>query len=200
MALDFPQIGSSGREKYLIPDEHVFRFRVVLDHVEPAIWRVFDLPANLRLATLSDTILAAMGWKNSHLHQFKIAEVRISPRFEDDDPFRIIDEADVFTAAIFHKRGDTCAYQYDFGDWWEHTIQMLDFFPREKGTKYPALIDGARACPPEDFGGPHAYNEFLASGKTLPRFEPEAFNFVTARNRVKKVPLRPFRGYRNFRP
>lgn len=183
--IDIPRAPQSRR---LNPTADVMRFRVTLQHVEPAIWRVFDIPANLRLPVLSDTILEAMGWKNSHLHQFGVGRLRIGMRNpEGDDPYLSIDESDVYIAALFYDRGDTCVYQYDFGDWWQHTVQLLDFFPREKGEKYPLLVDGARACPPEDFGGPYVYMEFLNSGKQIPRFDPEAFNFTAARNRVRKV-------------
>ncbi len=32
---------------------------------------------------------------------------------------------------------------------------------REKGVKYPICVDGERACPPEDCGGPGGYNKVL---------------------------------------
>lgn len=182
--------------RWLIPEQDVMRFRVVLKDVEPTIWRVFDVPANATLPVLSATILAAMGWKDYHLHQFRCGRLRFSLPDPDELDVRIIDERRIGIAAIFHVRGDECEYQYDFGDWWEHAVQMTDFFSREKGVKYPLLVDGARACPPEDFGGPHAYVEAFQSGSWPARFDPEAFNFTAARNRVKKVPLRPLYRWR----
>jgi hypothetical protein len=35
--------------------------------------------------------------------------------------------------------------------------------PREKNITYPRCIEGRRACPPEDCGGPYNYNDFLKS-------------------------------------
>ena len=191
MTSDFAEFQASDRRQFLNPTADVFRFRVVLEHVEPAVWRVFDIPADARLPVLSDTLLAAMGWMDVHLHEFTVGRMRISPAAGDEDPYRIIDESSVFIAALFHDRGDSCGYQYDFGDWWEHTVQMVDFFPRVPGAKYPLLVDGARACPPEDFGGPHFYNELSQSGKTLPGFDPAAFDFDAASDRVRKVKLSP---------
>lgn len=178
------------RRPYLDPMGDVFRFRVALNDVEPAIWRVFDIPADVTLPVLSDAILAAMGWKNRHLHQFRVRRLRFGVPDPEQSPFRVIDERSVFIAALFYERGDECVYQYDFGDWWEHTLQMMDFLERDDSVKYPLLVDGARACPPEDCGGPHRYSEFLQSGERLPRFDPYAFDLEAARKRLSRVSLR----------
>jgi len=52
-------------------------------------------------------------------------------------------------------------YTYDFGDGWEHDIVIEKILPPEKGKKYPICIDGKRACPPEDCGGPWGYRDLL---------------------------------------
>ncbi len=44
-------------------------------------------------------------------------------------------------------------YLYDFGDNWEHTIQLEKILDPVPGEQYPVCVDGARACPPEDCGG-----------------------------------------------
>ena len=52
-------------------------------------------------------------------------------------------------------------YEYDFGDGWEHEVVVLAIeSPKTKGL-YPALIDGARNCPPEDCGGPMGFGELM---------------------------------------
>lgn len=33
--------------------------------------------------------------------------------------------------------------------------------PIEPNTKYPRVVDGARACPPEDSGGPYGYADLV---------------------------------------
>jgi hypothetical protein len=52
-------------------------------------------------------------------------------------------------------------YVYDMGDSWEHIIQIEKTLPAEIGVKYPRCIDGKRACPPEDCGGPWGYCDLL---------------------------------------
>ena len=46
------------------------RLRVVLRDVEPALARVIDVPASATLPELHDLLQAAIGWTDSHLHQF----------------------------------------------------------------------------------------------------------------------------------
>lgn len=43
----------------------------------------------------------------------------------------------------------------------EHSIELEKILQRGEGIKYPVCIDGARACPPEDCGGPYGYQDFL---------------------------------------
>jgi hypothetical protein len=52
-------------------------------------------------------------------------------------------------------------YEYDFGDLWEHEIRVEARLDGESGKAYPICIDGARAGPPEDIGGPGGYHALL---------------------------------------
>lgn len=53
------------------------------------------------------------------------------------------------------------AYEYDFGDSWEHQILVEKILPPEPGGQYPVCLAGKRACPPEDCGGIWGYDELL---------------------------------------
>lgn len=50
-------------------------------------------------------------------------------------------------------------YGYDFGDGWQHVVRVERILPGAPGRLLPARIGGARACPPEDCGGPWVYLE-----------------------------------------
>ena len=52
-------------------------------------------------------------------------------------------------------------YIYDFGDDWQHSIELEKILPYEKGSKYPRCLDGERSGPPEDCGGTHGYANLL---------------------------------------
>jgi hypothetical protein len=45
-------------------------------------------------------------------------------------------------------------YLYDFGDGWEHTINVERLTDPEPGVLYPRLVKVSGRCPPEDCGGP----------------------------------------------
>ena len=50
-------------------------------------------------------------------------------------------------------------YEYDFGDRWEHEVQIERHLPGEAKKIYPVCVGGRRAGPEEDCGGPWAYME-----------------------------------------
>ncbi len=55
----------------------------------------------------------------------------------------------------------TSGYLYDFGDCWEHKIELEDICAAETKAKYPRCTGGARACPPEDCGGIWGFYDFV---------------------------------------
>lgn len=52
-------------------------------------------------------------------------------------------------------------YIYDFGDSWEHKLQIGKITDPTPGDLYPRLTNVAQQCPPEDVGGFPGYEEFL---------------------------------------
>jgi hypothetical protein len=136
----------------------VYQFKITLRDSQPPIWR---------------RILV-----DSHLHSFSIAERRfgdpalLDEGFEDFDYFdstcTLISEVVPQSAERFR-----CAYEYDFGDSWLHDVVLEKSLKPEPGQKFPACIDGARACPPEDVGGIWGYGDYLEA-LANPRHERHA--------------------------
>lgn len=52
-------------------------------------------------------------------------------------------------------------YVYDFGDQWEHDIQIAGAEEAQYRKQYQVCVDGAGACPPEDCGGPGGYHDLV---------------------------------------
>lgn len=53
------------------------------------------------------------------------------------------------------------SYLYDFGDGWQHRLEIIKIADETPGDLYPRLTHIAGACPPEDVGGPPGYEMFL---------------------------------------
>ena len=54
-------------------------------------------------------------------------------------------------------------YEYDFGDGWEHGIEVQKIIEPKKGVAYPVCMSGKLACPPDDCGGVWGYYDMLAA-------------------------------------
>ncbi len=139
----------------------MYQLRISLDDVEPPVWRRVVLPGGYTLDRLHRVVQLAMGWQDCHLHSFEIDGVQYGPP-DPDGELDLLDELDVRLDAVLGK--DTRPrYTYDFGDWWDHELVIEEIFPADPDTRYPVCLGGARACPPEDVGGPAGYERFLAA-------------------------------------
>jgi hypothetical protein len=59
----------------------------VLDEVQPLVRRRVQVPGEVSLAVLHEVVQSAMGWTNSHLHEFEIAGRRYGPsHHRGEDP------------------------------------------------------------------------------------------------------------------
>ncbi|HEY2815226.1 MAG TPA: plasmid pRiA4b ORF-3 family protein, partial [Acidimicrobiales bacterium] len=100
-----------------------------------------------------------MGWHDSHLHAFEIGGTRYGMQFDEYPADELDEKAVTVLAAI----GDTArfAYEYDFGDSWEHEIIVEGLCRLPIGLKSAVCVDGANRCPPEDCGGSGGYELLL---------------------------------------
>lgn len=184
------------RFRFPLPDD-VFQLRVELLGAEPAIWRRLLIDQAVLLPELHWILQAAMGWTNSHLHQFSVGEVRFGEPDEDFAPGPIDYRRISLNQILFHS-GSTLVYEYDFGDSWQHLIELEDRLEHGSVTDpLPRCVDGARACPPEDSGGVYGYAELLEAIRDPDHpehesyvawagggFDPETFDVETANERL----------------
>lgn len=131
------------------------RLQVTLSDVDPVVMRVLDVPADITLSDLHELLQAAMGWTDTHLHEYVAADHRwTSYHDEDAADSGADDEAGVRLRDLGELR---FTYRYDFGDDWEHDVHIIGVGAEEPGLRY-----GEGACPPEDCGGPHGYDRLRA--------------------------------------
>lgn len=144
-------------------DLKIYQLKVTLRESKPPIWRRIQVTSNTNLHRLHQILQAAMGWTDSHLHQFIVSGVYYGePDPEDVDyGMEIKNEKAVKLVRIVSGPKSRFVYQYDFGDNWEHDILVEKILPPPPGVRYPVCLEGKRACPPEDCGGIWGYAEFL---------------------------------------
>jgi len=172
----------------------IYQIRVTLNGSKPPIWRKLVVPSDLVLGELHEVIQIAMGWTNSHLHQFRLRDKSLKPGPQEmarlfqkgvwDDEFlgrmrgeRVFvakvtswgdpselegEDEDAFTLGeVCPKVKSKLIYEYDFGDGWEHIIEVQKIVEPELGVEYPVCLGGKKACPPEDCGGIYGYYHML---------------------------------------
>lgn len=143
-----------------------YTLRVNLRGIKPPIYRKFEVPSNVSLATLSELIIRLMGWDNSHLNCFQAGGETYSPSSQiDKGGFSYFDELpqeDYVLSDVLNEKGRHIIFEYDFGDRWEHEVRLSSVAQyAEDESPQIRFVKGARACPPEDCGGIWGYMDLL---------------------------------------
>ncbi|MCL2646180.1 MAG: plasmid pRiA4b ORF-3 family protein [Phycisphaerales bacterium] len=148
-----------------------YQLKITLRGSKPPIWRRIVVP-DCSLDHLHYAIQLAMGWHNSHLHDFEIGGRRFAGReplgglvdsgFDDE-----LDAAEYILSDVVTQAKMKILYQYDFGDSWYHVVlveKMLSSSPEspdDKKSQPFTCLAGKGACPPEDCGGIWGYYNML---------------------------------------
>jgi hypothetical protein len=139
----------------------ILSLKITLNDTIPVIWRRVLVANTVKFFDLHHIIQISMGWKNSHLFEFRVGDYKIgyidrNEAFED-----IADAGEVALDVLLTKEGLTFTYLYDFGDSWRHTLEIEKIIADKPGNNYPECTGGQLACPPEDSGGIPGFYENL---------------------------------------
>jgi hypothetical protein len=183
------------------------QLHVELRDVSPAIWRRLVVSAEVTLDVLHDILQAAFGWTNSHLHDFQVGDVRFGTA-DAEEELLVVDEAAAPIGAVA-REGTVFLYRYDYGDDWKHSITVESVSEPGPDPAVGECLAGARACPPEDCGGPPGYEDLLRvladptdaeyrDVKTWvgPRFDPERFDLDKVNKKLGTIARRLRKGRR----
>jgi hypothetical protein len=124
---------------------------VTLLDIRPPIWRRIAVPSAMTLGELHAVLQLAMGWTDSHLHDFRIGRTT----YGDPEMLEELGDEDEWEAPLDQVAPQTKSrlrYLYDFGDSWEHEILVEKVGPPDPETRYPVCLAGKRAGPPDDGG------------------------------------------------
>jgi hypothetical protein len=137
-----------------------YQLKVTLVGVRPPIWRTIQVPGDATLHDLHYILVGVMGWGGGHLHEFRV----FGDCFGDPSHYLgpdVLNEKKHTIKQLVSQVKEKFEYLYDFGDSWEHRIVVEKILPLDPETRYPVCLNGKRACPPEDCGGPWGYQELL---------------------------------------
>ncbi len=183
----------------------IFTLRVELSASVPTIWRQIQIDSRATLEVLHHVLQAAMGWTDSHLHEFEIAGKHYAkPEYDDYGDFPDTLDESLFMLKDLVKKGKTFSYLYDFGDSWKHNITVNATYPSNRSICDVGNVwieDGQRACPPEDCGGIWSYQDFLKDDADDPSgdealefrewagldFDPERFDRKAANATIARM-------------
>lgn len=145
--------------------------RIELMDVPPLVWRRVVVPNHWRFTTLHHYLQWVIRWWDSHAHEFQVGHHIVAPDWWiaeaelAEEAAKYLDERGFSIAAAVTELGvrGKIEYRYDMGDGWRHRLKIETPPPgyAEQGLPLPACVAGENACPPEDVGGPHGYQQFL---------------------------------------
>lgn len=111
----------------------LYQLKITLKWSKPPIWRRVVVRGDMTLDRLHDIIQIAMGWTDSHLHQFVIGSGfsrtfygRPNPEFADTGS-GMLNEKRYSVADLAPTAKRKFIYEYDFGDGWEHDVVVERF-------------------------------------------------------------------------
>lgn len=181
----------------------LFQLKVTLRGTRPPVWRRILVSPEITLDQLHHVLQIAMGWTNSHLHQFETPQGFVAdPGFGlDQGGFgmeKMGNSKRTTLASVLSRPRSSIRYEYDMGDGWDHQITLEKVVVADQPSG-AVCVAGKRACPPEDCGGPWGYDHLLEAvrdpqhpeheemsdwiepGFDPERFDPEAINKQLAR-------------------
>ena len=144
--------------------EPIARIRVTLQDLTPAIWRTADVPRSISLMSLHKVIQVMFGWSGAHVFEFRVGDrdyLGPDPGNLSDFGVEIDDMNNTRLQALVDGGVSMFTYVYDFGDYWLHSIRVMDLGTGKADVDYPSFVQGARRCPPEDVGGTTGFERFL---------------------------------------
>lgn len=194
------------KAEYLAVEKSAIRkltIHVNLMGTEPEVYRDIEVPSNLKLTSLAGVILVAMGWDEDHLHQFvKLGKKQqfYATSLQEIDRMMdgSLDGSEYCIGDLLTRVGSKIAFEYDYGDSWIHSLTLT---AREKpnGELKVKLLDGKRACPPDDCGGIPGYMYLCEVMKDMTsedameriewlgsKYDPEFFPLESAKSKVDR--------------
>ena len=138
-----------------------YQLKITIKESHPPIWRRVIVPAGLSFNQLTMILNEAMGWSGSHLSSYTFQRLGVDLQDAPDEDFSLLGSNELLDAGAvliddFLEAVGSFTYIYDFGDYWEHQVQIEDVIP-DYAENYPQVLKYKGDTPWEDCGGIYAY-------------------------------------------
>jgi len=180
--------------------QRCYQLRIELIDVRPTVWRRFVVPDWVKLSDLHRILQAVMGWDDCHLHSFNIGADEYGPPDPEGSDPATKNEGLVRLHEVAPDKGTVFFYGYDPGDGWSHRVCVEEIRSQGLGPEMLACLEGARACPLEDCGGPPGHMALVTAlvkgpsdvqGKELLKwagaYDPDKFDIASVNGRLKML-------------
>jgi hypothetical protein len=145
-------------------DPQLLVLRIKLKELKPDIVREVLVRNTITFEKLHTIIQTAMGWQNVHLYEFDKGNQRVVTNISEEAPsprYKLYSVRSTPVAMLLNEPKNKTLYMYDFGDDWAHELTVTKVLPDDPAVVHPVCLKAARACPPEDCGGPFAFQDIL---------------------------------------
>jgi hypothetical protein len=198
---------------WYFPEQMVLK--ITLLGSEPKVWREVEVHSGLTLYEFHYVMQAVFPWSNSHLFHFLVPPGGKLTRTAMQEAVRYVGapvsgfdlggQTDLpadeqLLGRAFAPDCKQIVYEYDFGDSWEHLIQLKSRVQGGDQDHVPVCLGGENAAPPDDSGGIPGYYMWLDAlrdpsnemhkealewlGKD---FDPSTFDLKAANRRLAKI-------------
>lgn len=125
-----------------------YQLKITIRGSKPPIWRRVIVPENIAFCDLDDIVEKLFGWTHSHMYEFYIKDWNMrftgAPLMEEEDNAEECVDS-------WMRVGSEIIYTYDFGDSWEHLIQIEKIVDYE--YRSPLVLKAKGPNMIEDCGG-----------------------------------------------
>jgi hypothetical protein len=143
------------------PPVVAFQVKIGLVGAKRPVWRRLLLEPGITLDELHAVLQTVMGWEDSHEYGFEYTPLDGRGRKLQWRQIKADDRSTTVVGDVLQHPDDAVVYTYDFGNHWQHKVELERILPASAEARYPHVIAGAGACPPEDSGGVEAYERVL---------------------------------------
>ena len=170
------------RQRIRFGDGRVYRLRVELADVTPAVWRRLEVSGRASLRELHEAVECAF-IRAAHAYEFEVDGVRYVDAADDPPPGRSADNASLDSLRLHIGSRFTHDVEGPATPW-RYVITVEEIGPRLVGQRVPLCIAARGGAPPEHVESVADFTEFLAAWRDpdhprsaeVRQWHPDAFD------------------------